>query len=150
MVLKRLRPTWRTPASPPKISKLLVTTLLLGILSLFVEKIPDPGIIVYIAIQIVDFAIFLLLTVEIVQVYRKFGGFRALLRDDLFNAAFYAVFTVLFVIHKSFIFTGGDFAIERLPAVLIILRNVFIILKILGRVRKLAAFLRSIDRKSVV
>jgi trk system potassium uptake protein TrkH len=143
MVLSRLRPTWRTP-TPPKISKLLVATLVLGVLSLFVERIPDPGIFVAIAIHIVDFAIFLLLTVEIVQDFRRSRGFRSLLRNEPFNTAFYAVFTALFVIHKTLTFTGGDFAVESLPAVLVILRNIFIVLKILGRVRKLAAFLRSI------
>ncbi len=123
---------------------LVFAAIVLSIVSLFLERIPDlPRGALYIT-QIVDFSILALYLSEVLlEFFRSFDklGFVKRRFPDL---VFLALFTALFAYNKFLFFAGRDFSAGRLPISLVLIRNLFVLFKVFGRVRRLSSFLRSV------
>jgi trk system potassium uptake protein TrkH len=132
----------RAEATQPP--RLLVVTLFLSVASLFLERIRAQSVYLFILIQTVDFAILILFITELLLNFLKAARKRDFLKAEAFSSLFLLAFLVLFVYNKYLIFSGISTTNSRLPVTVVIIRNTFILLKIFGRMRRLAGFLRRI------
>jgi trk system potassium uptake protein TrkH len=129
---------------PAAINRLVVSTLLLSVLSLLLEGSRFAGTRFNVLIQVVDFAVLLLLIVEAIWEAALAESLRRYLRSNAFGLAFLAGFSLLFAYNKYLLFTGQAVRYGALPGAMVILRNLFLLLKVFGRIRRLAMFVRSI------
>jgi trk system potassium uptake protein TrkH len=132
---------------PPAIQRVILSALVLSVLSLFLEGGRFPGTWVAALTQAVDFAVLALLLTEAIWEAAVSRGLAPYLRRNAFNLAFLAGFTLLFAYNKYVYFTGRSVRYGSLPGLMVVLRNLFLLLKVFGRVRRLAQFVRSITSR---
>jgi trk system potassium uptake protein TrkH len=129
---------------PAAFRRIVLSTLLLSVLSLFLEGVRFKGNGVAVLTQVVDFTVLALLLAEAIWEAAASRGFAPYLRRNAFNLAFLVGFTLLFAYNKYVYFTGRAVRYGSLPGLMVIVRNLFLLLKVFGRVRRLAQFVRSI------
>ncbi len=129
---------------PSGINVILVVTLVLSVVSLILEEsgVRNPAALA--AVQVVDFTVLALLYAEIVWEALQSASLRLYLRRNAFNLGFMLVFTALFVYNKAVYFSGSLARYGAIPGAIVVLRNLFILFKVFGRIRKLTLFVRSI------
>lgn len=132
------------PVGPPKLNPLTLGALLLSIVALFLGRAPrlGPGRIVF--AQTADFAVLLLLFLELLLPLARAGRKRDHLRTKRLDLAFLGVFSALFACNKYLFFSRAASLYGNLPGNVIVLRNAFVLLKVFGRDARLAAFLRGL------
>jgi trk system potassium uptake protein TrkH len=116
----------------------------LSITSLFLERIPKLPLAVVYVIQVVDFTVLAIYFSEVALEFFRSPNKRSFIKRRLADLVFLTLFTALFTHNKILFFTGGAPASRNLPISLVLIRNLFVLLKVFGRVRRLSSFLRSV------
>ena len=127
-----------------KINLLVLITLLLSIVSLIVEQADIPTRFSFIFTNTLDFTILFLFLTEVIVDFLRSGDQRHFLRNHLFGVGFLVFFAALFAYNKYLLFSSDGAVYGNLPGKIIIVRNIFVLLKVFGRIRKLSAFVRSL------
>ena len=122
---------------------IIIVTLLLSIISLFLEQVKDVGPGVKTAGNVIDYLIVSLVFLEaligIMTARYKF----LYAKEHWFSLLFITVFIALFIIVKANVFarfsaTGGSISL-----LMILLRNAFLVMKIFGRFQKFSKFMEN-------
>jgi len=121
----------------------VVSTLILSVLSLFVE-FSFPGTTAAGIAWYADFLILGLLVMEVIREARRAPFVRSYLRQNLPSMVFILVFALLFIYNKVLFPLDDQSRIEGISRGVVILRNVFILLKVFSRLKRLASFFESI------
>ncbi len=127
-----------------KINVLVLITLILSIVSLVLEQSDLQTRFTAVFTNTLDFTILLLFFVEVLVEFIKSGNKRHFLRNNLFDVLFLIFFTLLFTYNKYLLFSRHISVYGNLPGKIIVVRNIFVLLKVFGRIRRLSAFLRSL------
>ena len=122
----------------------IAVTLVLSVVSLFLEQITSLPSQVVFAISYIDYVVLLLIVVEFVTEFRRASYKRVYLKRNLFPILFSAVFVILFVYTKLAQFFYDESNLASLPLSLVIIRNVFVLLRVFSRLRRLSSFLEEI------
>jgi len=125
---------------------LTLSVLLLGIASLFLERLSGSVAFFGAAANAADFLILGLSLLDLAMDLKSASYRFIYLRRNLFSIVFLALFTAFFSISKYLQFASGGDPIGGVAG-LIVFRNAFILLKIFSRFRKLAEFLKSLVTK---
>jgi len=128
--------------TPVKI--LLYITLLLSVASLFLEQIGGLSQPIQLAVSIIDYVVVFLVVVEVAAEFRKAAYKRVYLKRNILSLSFTAVFIVLFVYNKTAAYIYQTASLGSLPLFLVIMRNLFILLKVFTRLRHLSSFIEEI------
>jgi trk system potassium uptake protein TrkH len=123
---------------------LVLITLLLSIVSLVIEQEAPSAGPVLLFTNILDFGVLALFLAEFALEVARAGGRLRFLRRHLFDVLFLLVFAALFAVNKYLLFSRQAALYGNLPGKIIVVRNIFVVLKVFGRVRRLNAFLRSL------
>jgi len=123
---------------------LILLALGLSIISLFIEQAGIRNTSVFYITNIMDFTVLILLIWEIVSDFRKSGYPLLYVRNNLVSLSFAAVFIILFAVNKYIIFINEVSSADQYSLSVIILRNMFLILKIVTRFKKIALFVRNL------
>jgi len=91
-----------------------------------------------------DFTILFLFLAEVIVDFVRSTDKRHFFKRQLFEVLFLVFFTVLFAYNKFLLFSRESVVYGNLPGKIIIVRNIFVLLKVFGRIRKLSAFVRSL------
>ncbi len=129
---------------PSKLNLLVLITLLLSIASVIVEQADLQTRFTGVFTNILDFTVLILFTVEAAIDFVRSKDKRHFLRNNLFEVLFLLFFTALFAYNKYLLFSRDRALYGNLPGKIIIVRNIFVLLKVFGRIRRLSAFLRSL------
>jgi trk system potassium uptake protein TrkH len=129
---------------PLKINWLVLITLLLSIVSLIVEQADFQTRFSSIFTHTLDFTILFLFLAEVIVDFVRSTDKRHFFKRQLFEVLFLVFFTVLFAYNKFLLFSRESVVYGNLPGKIIIVRNIFVLLKVFGRIRKLSAFVRSL------
>ena len=126
---------------------LLIATLLLSVVSLFVEQLGDLSPFLQTAVTVIDYVVLLLIVVEVVAEFRKAAYKQLYVRRNVLSLSFAALFVILFAYNKlaDHLYQAGTIA--GLPAAIVIMRNVFILLKVFNRLRRLSSFIEEISTR---
>ncbi|MBT3272097.1 MAG: TrkH family potassium uptake protein [Spirochaetales bacterium] len=123
---------------------LLVITLILSSVSLFLEQLGSLPPFIEILITIIDYAILALIVLELGTEYRRASYKRVYIKRNLGPIIFSILFIGLFVYSKAVLYIYDQRALRSLPTSLIVIRNVFILLRVFSRFSRLSAFLEEI------
>ncbi|MBN1686057.1 MAG: TrkH family potassium uptake protein [Spirochaetales bacterium] len=126
---------------------LLVVTLLLSVVSLFVEQVDELSPAMRMAVSIVDYVVVLLILFEVIAGFRKAAYKRVYIKQNLPSLVFTGAFVILFAYNKLSVLAFEAGSIGQLPFVLVIVRNLFILLKVFNRLRRLSSFIEEITAR---
>lgn len=121
---------------------LLFLTLILSVASLFFEQAEIESKAIDLLSEYVDYAVLLLLIIESFLEYREAHFKRTYFKRNWLPLAFTVLFVVLFAYNKILTYAFVDSNIGSFPVAVVIIRNVFILLKIFNRLKKLSSFLQ--------
>jgi len=130
--------------SEKKFNLIIIYTLLLSVISLFIEQMDSPSGIFLVITNILDFIILYLLITEVVMEYRNAVYKTIYIRKNIFSLIFVAVFILLFIYNKFLLFTSYSQGISGNAMGILIIRNLFLLLKVLTRFKRLASVLENI------
>lgn len=130
---------------PPRINstRLIAAALFFGTVSLFLEQITPQPEWLFAVVQIVDFLVMGLTLLEVAAAFTSAPVKRNYLRFNIPSLAFLVVFIALFTYNKALAFhaisppTGGYHSV-------LIVRNIFLILKVFTRLRRLSEFVTAV------
>jgi trk system potassium uptake protein TrkH len=140
----RLKAELAPQKTPLKINWLVLITLLLSIVSLIVEQSEVQTRFSFLFTNVLDFTILILFSAEVAVDFARSVDKRHFVRNNLFEVLFLVFFAALFAYNKYLLFTSAGAVYGNLPGKIIIVRNIFVLLKVFGRIRRLSAFLRSL------
>jgi len=127
-----------------KLNLIILYTLLLSVVSLFIEQMYFPSIIFLVLTNILDLIILYLLIIEVAYEY-KFAVYKTIyIRKNLFSLIFVAIFILLFIYNKYLLFTSLEQGSSGTAMLILIIRNLFLLLKVLTRFKKLTSLLENI------
>jgi trk system potassium uptake protein TrkH len=124
---------------------IITATLLLSVASLFVEQAELESRFLLIITNLLDFAILLLLLLEVIV---EMGAARSrlhYLRSHLFSLSFLLLFAGLFIYNKWLLFTGFGSQYQEVTSGVIIIRNLFLLLKVFGRFSRLISIVEGMS-----
>jgi len=130
--------------TPLKINWLVLITLILSIVSLIVEQADIQTTLSSIFTHTLDFTILFLFLAEVIVDFVRSTDKRHFFKRHVFEVLFLIFFTALFAYNKFLLFSRASTLYGNLPGKIIIVRNIFVLLKVFGRIRKLSAFVRSL------
>lgn len=119
-----------------KVGIFISLMLILSIISLFVENGLYQSDFTRLFTNILDYIIFILFLSEIVTGFIRTKYKILFLKQNIFEVTFLIIFSVLFVYTKYVGFLIDSQRLKNLSKYLIIIRNVFIFIKVFGRVKK--------------
>ena len=122
---------------------LVLCTLVLGIVSVFIENVRFPSVDLRLFTNVVDFSILFLFLSEVVIAFFLAPNKKEYFRNNLFNITFLLGFSLLFAYNKYLLFSGRIVSYRQLPLSIVIIRTLFVLFKVLGRIRRLTSFIRS-------
>lgn len=126
------------------ISAILVTsTLVLATVSLFLEQITPQPPWLFALVHLVDFVVIGITLTEVTIAFRRAPVKRNYLRFNWPSLAFLSLFIVLFTYNKAIVFLTVDMPPGGYQTVLII-RNLFLLLKVFTRLRRLSEFVTTV------
>jgi trk system potassium uptake protein len=140
----RLQPKLAPQKQPLKFNWLVLITLILSIASLIVEQADIQTRFSSIFTHTLDFTILFLFLAEVIRDFLRSPDKRHFFRRQLFEVLFLIFFTILFAYNKFLLFSRDNALYGNLPGKIIVVRNIFVLLKVFGRIRKLSAFVRSL------
>jgi len=140
----RLQAQLAPQRTPLKINWLVLITLILSIVSLIVEQAHIQNRFSAIFTHTLDFTVLFLFLAEVIVDFVRSTDKRHFIRKQLFEVLFLVFFTVLFAYNKYLLFSSQGAVYGNLPGKIIIVRNIFVLLKVFGRIRKLSSFVRSL------
>ncbi|MEE9308548.1 MAG: TrkH family potassium uptake protein [Spirochaetia bacterium] len=127
-----------------KINLLVLITLLLSIVSLIVEQADIQTRFSFIFTNTLDFTILFLFLTEVIVDFLRSSDKRHFLKNHVFGVLFLFFFAALFAYNKYLLFSSYGAVYGNLPGKIIIVRSIFVLLKVFARIRKLKFFLRSL------
>ncbi len=127
-----------------KLNLLIISTLLLSIGSLFISQMEFSRNIFLVLSNILDFLILGFLITEVVLEFRLSVYKTIYIRKNIFSLLFVAVFVSLFFYNKALLFTSLNFEDSGTALLILIIRNIFLLLKVLSRFKRLRTILESI------
>ena len=107
-------------------------------------EIAYPGTVLSSIAWYLDFIIVALLVAEVTLELRSAGRIKAYLKQNGASAAFLVVFLVLFIYNKAIDIAVPQNRFLGISRGVIVLRNIFIILKVFSRIKKLSTFFEGI------
>jgi trk system potassium uptake protein TrkH len=111
-----------------------IAALILGVFALFVEQ-ANPGPLISATVHVLDFSILFLIILSTRGEIRNAVYIKNYIRGNWASLLFLLAFTALFLYSKFLAFFMSDTA--GLGSLAIVLRNVFLVIKVLSRIRKL-------------
>jgi len=127
-----------------KLNLLIISTLLLSIGSLFVSQMEFSRNIFLVLTNILDFLILGFLITEVVLEFRLSVYKKIYIRKNIFSLLFVVFFIFLFFYNKVLLFTTLNFEDSGNALLILIIRNIFLLLKVLSRFKRLRTILESI------
>jgi trk system potassium uptake protein TrkH len=126
---------------------LFVFTLLLSIVSLYIEQMEISGLTPFIFTNLVDLAILFILVAEIIVGFKKAPYRLIYLKRNAVSLVFSVVFTTLFIYNKYI--TIGAYIAGNTGAGLsvLLIRNFFLVLKVFSRYRRIASFIEGLNMR---
>jgi len=128
------------------IDQIVVIVLFLSILSLFLEYGISQTRFIFFITNVLDYCIIVLFVSEAVLRISRAENKLSHIGNNLFDHLLLTVILVLFVYTRYMRFVSGGGEITRLSTNIILIRNTFNILKILSRVKRLNAYIKSVSR----
>lgn len=128
------------------VDQIVIIVLLLSILSLFLEYGINETKTVFLITSILDYCVIILFVTEAVMRISRAEKKLNHIRNNLFDYLLLTVILTLFVYTRYMRFVMGAGELTKLSTNIILVRNTFSILKILGRVKRLNAYIKSISR----
>ena len=125
---------------------LLSISLLLGVVSLFLEQ-AEPVSAILRTIYFLDYAILFFVLLELVFDYRRSLFKKEYLRRNVFSLLLVLAYVVLFVYNRVVFPAADGGTLSGVSSSVVIIRNVFLLLKVFARFRRLSAFLDDITSK---
>jgi trk system potassium uptake protein len=127
-----------------KLNLLIIYTLLLSIGSLFIEQLEFDGKFFLILTNILDFIILYLLIIEVIMEFR-FAAYKTIyVRKNIFSLIFVLIFIILFAYNKFLLFSSLGTESTGGALLILIIRNLFLLLKVMSRFKKLASLIENI------
>ena len=123
---------------------LLVVTLVISIVSLFIKQFIQATPATQSIVNSFDYAVFILILLEVAIQYRRAPYKRVYIKRNLPSLIIAALFVLVFVYSRIVALRIGESAFASLPRALIIMRNVFALLGVFWRLRRLSSFLEEI------
>jgi trk system potassium uptake protein TrkH len=120
--------------------------LFLALVSLFLELGVRHDLIITVVIYALDLFILAAIAGEFIVGFARERYHPAYLRRHAFDAIFLAVLAVLFIVSKYTAFLVSFHQAERVAVGLIVVRNIFVVLKVLSRYRRLKTFISEFAR----
>ena len=142
--MTRLKAELAPQKTPLKINLLVLITLLLSIVSLIVEQAGIQTRFSFIFTNTLDFTILFLFLTEVIVDFLRSSDKRHFLKNHVFGVLFLVFFAALFAYNKYLLFSSYGAVYGNLPGKIIIVRSIFVLLKVFARIRKLKFFLRSL------
>ncbi|MEA1911380.1 MAG: TrkH family potassium uptake protein [Spirochaetota bacterium] len=127
-----------------KLNRLIISTLLLSIVSLFIEQMDFPSGIFLVITNLLDFVILYLLISEVIFEFKLAVYKTIYIRKNIFSLIFVAVFVLLFIYNKILLLTSIGQESSSTAMMILIIRNLFLLLKVLTRFKRLASLLENI------
>lgn len=127
-----------------KLNLIILYTLLLSVISLFIEQMDFSSVIFLIFTNVLDFVILYLLIREVVLEFKLAVYKTIYIRKNIFSLIFVAVFILLFFYNKFILFTSLDHGNSGTAMLILIIRNLFLLLKVLSRFKRLTSLLENI------
>lgn len=124
-------------------TKLITGVLLLGVLGLFLEQMEFDAPVWRLLITILDYSILAIVALEILEEYIHAPVRRNYLRQHLFSLASFFLFAFLFFYARWATNVSEELGNLGYLSVIII-RNAFLTLKVVSRLRRLSEFMRSV------
>ncbi len=122
----------------------ILLTLLLSVVSLFVEQSDFSGITAIIFTNLIDFVIFFILLAEIIVELRRAPYKIFYLRRNWSSLSFSLAFIALFIYTKA-LTVANLFSVETSDgSAIVAIRNLFLVLKVFSRYRRIATVVESL------
>ncbi len=128
-----------------KINFLINYIVIFGIISLFIEDIARKYIVIFYINQILDYLIFVLYFTSVALSFRKSLKEKTSHIKNYIELFILLIFSGLFLYNKFYITFVKEYTLEYIYARAILIRNVFLIFKLLLRVNKLNLFLKKLS-----
>lgn len=130
--------------SERRLNLLIISTLLLSVISLFIEQMELENRIIFYFTNFLDFLILFFLITEVTIEIKQAAYKTIYLRKNVFSLLFVLFFILLFLYNKIMLFStlGGEPSSNAI--IFLITRNLFLLLKVFSRFKKLASFVESI------
>jgi len=126
-------------------NRIVILTLILSVVSLFLEQVDTTRTALLIFTNALDFAVLFLLLAEVFLEYRDAPYKRLYLQRNVFSLAFAAAFVILFIYNKYLLFRFRDTDYAGFSSIVLIIRNVFLLLKVFSRLKRLASIIEGIS-----
>ncbi len=120
----------------------LFWTSLFSVVSIVLEQLQEHSVFLFLTVQAADFLIALALVLELVVIYRKTLLKKVFFRVNLLKIVFTAVFLLFFIYSKLADYGSQGFARIFPPSILVIVRNGFLLVKLITRLRKFTETLK--------
>ncbi len=130
--------------SEQKLTVLTVSLLILSITALFIEQLNLPNTLFFIFTNILDFLILFFLVIEVYLEFKSAAYITLYIRKNILSLLFVAVFIVLFAYNKIILFSASGQTSSVNAMLILIIRNLFLLFKVLTRFKKLRVFVESI------
>ncbi len=127
-----------------KLNLLIILTLLLSIVSLFIEQMEFSRSIFLVLTNVMDFMILGFLITEVILEFRLAVYKTIYIRKNVFSLLFVAIFILLFIYNKVLLLTSDNLEGPGSAMIILIIRNLFLLLKVMSRFKRLASILESI------
>ncbi len=127
-----------------KLNLLILFTLLLSIISLFIEQMDLSIPLLLILTNILDFFILTVLITEVILEFKLAAYKTIYIRKNIFSLMFVVIFIVLFIYNKIILFSSSVPGNTGNAMAILIIRNLFLLLKVLSRFKRLTSVLESI------
>jgi trk system potassium uptake protein TrkH len=124
-------------------AKLITGVLLLGVLGLFLEQMELAAPFWGFVVTVVDYLILGIVTFELLEAYIHAPVRKNFLRQHAFSLVTFLLFLLLFLYTKWAAEVGEELGALGYLSIIII-RNIFLTLKVVTRIRRLSEFMRSI------
>ncbi|MFP4425403.1 MAG: TrkH family potassium uptake protein [Spirochaetaceae bacterium] len=124
-------------------TKLITGVLLLGVLGLFLEQMELTAPFWGLLTAVVDYSIIAIVAFEIIEEYLRAPVRKNYLRQHLFSLLSFLVFVTLFGYSKLAAGVNEEFGSLGYLSVIIV-RNLFLTLRVISRLRRLSEFMRSV------
>ncbi len=110
-----------------KLNLLIISTLLLSIVSLFIEQMDLSRNIFLVLTNVLDFMILFFLITEVILEFRLAAYKTIYIRKNIFSLLFVAVFISLFIYNKFLLFTSLNLESSGHAMMILIIRNLFLL-----------------------
>lgn len=130
--------------SEKRLNLLIFFTLFLSIISLFIEQMELGSRLFFIITNFLDFLILIFLIVEVSLEIKQSIYKTIYFKKNFFSMLFVLFFILLFIYNKFLLFSSLNGDASSKAMIFLIVRNLFLLLKVFSRFKKLASFIESI------